>query len=210
MNGVGSSSSSSGGGAASRQHSCGVLCEHPLLKPRDIKASRTERNDRCATAHILHSLSARGGNEESSESFAALLRALIHPSIVAGELGSESLVSATARALGCTPARVTGSINKTLEGGLGEGQNAIRADAMDKMLVYYYIHGILGVETPAGNICIDVCPLVEIAKNYSSEWKGKGWVAPWGPMKLTCKPHLRRGSLFEIAETFLNSETYRE
>jgi hypothetical protein len=34
--------------------------------------------------------------------------------------------------------------------------------------------------------------------------------SPWGPVKLTCKPHLRRGSLFEISETFLNSETYRK
>ena len=179
------------------------------MKPRGELANVAERNDRCATAHILHTLAGRSDQVED-DSDAVLLRALIHPSIVTGEPGTESLVSSTARALGTTKARVKSSIIKNLEGKSLDAKNATRADAFDKWLVYFFIHGYLDKITPAGNKCIDTCPLVEIAKNYQVEWKGKAWESPFGPMKLTCKQHLRRGSLFEIAETFLNSETYRE
>lgn len=207
MDAVGSSSSAVGGFA--RQHTCGSICEHPHLKPRADLSGTGEKNGRCASAHILHAAAAFGEVKRNPESD-LVLQAFIHPALVDGETGSECLDSATGRALGITAERVEGSRKRSLLLAAGGGkQRARRVDAFDKELVGNYIHGI---ETPtaANNVCVDFCPLVEIDKGKRDEWKGKSWDSPWGAVKLTCKPHLRRGSLFEIAEAFLNSETYRK
>lgn len=209
MDGLSSSVSSSVVGAfASNRHRCGDVCEHPLLKARKEIKCGTARNDRCAAAHALHVAPTLGRKRKSSESD-ALLEALIHPSIVEGASGSEFLDTATGRLLGVSARMVAGSRRRTLAARNGGGKKAPRIDAFDKMLVYNYIHGI-SKRTPRRNKCIDFCPLVEINKNgYRREWKRKRWNFPWGTQSLQCKPHLRRGSLYEIAETFLNSETYR-
>ena len=208
MDGV-DSSSSAVGAFASNKHCCGDLCEHPLFKAREEIKSGPARNDRCAAAHALHAAAGLGRKKKCPESD-AVLEALIHPSIVEGNPGSEFLDTATGRLFGLSAKKVAGSRRRALAARNGGGNAATRTDAFDKMLVYYYIHGI-AKETPRfGNMCIDFCPLVEINKNgYRREWRRKRWHFPWGTMNLKCKPHLRRGSLFEIAESFLNSETYR-
>jgi hypothetical protein len=206
---VGSSSSSNVVWGFARRHTCGSVCEHPHLKLRADLSGIEEKNGRCASAHILHAAAAFGEVKRNPESD-LVLWALIHPAVVHGKTGSECLDSATGRALGTTADRIEGSWKRSLLVAAGGGQQrARRVDAFDKELVYNYIHGI-ETPTPSNNVCVDFCPLVEIDKGKRDEWKGKHWDSPWGPVKLTCKPHLRRGSLFEISETFLNSETYRK
>ena len=206
MDSVGSSSDVGGFAKIAKHHSCGKLCAHPLFKDRADLSGDIEKNNRCAGAHMLHALEALGGEKQSPKTD-AIMQAVMHPSMQTHAVGSECLDLATSRLLGTTKGRVEGARNKAL----GVETTGIHNDAraFDLELVYNFIHGI-ATRTKERNICVDFCPIVELNKAAQTQWNGKSWESPFGTKKLYCRPHLRRGTLSEIAETFLNSETYRE
>jgi len=200
-------------------HRHGNGCTHPLIRDN---LDGSQRNEACAASHLLHSVAdsfnARFDSKGTQETplhqaKVTLLQTLLHPDIATGE--TNGLVSATARLLGTTDSVIKGGcdhrgkrsyedMNKSLLQG-GDVKRARRNDAFNFLIVYdYFMHTEV-----AGERLPDTCPLVEPDKSQQRQWKSYKWDLMGHPMELSCKPHLRKGTKNELAQDFMNSETYR-
>ena len=78
-----------------------------------------------------------------------------------------------------------------------------RGDAYDLLVPYEWIHnrGRLGLP--------DYCQDVEIDKSKTREFKNRAHTVGWHQLTLDCKPHVFKGLKREIAESYMDSDTYR-
>jgi hypothetical protein len=73
-------------------------------------------------------------------------------------------------------------------------------DRYDRRLVYNCFHHEGGLP--------DFCTLVEPNKNVRTKWKQKSWKLDGEEMRLTCEMQVRKGTLKELAQDYLDSETH--
>jgi hypothetical protein len=187
-------------------------CFHRFVLPPDSFQNREDKATACATAHIVHSVSNSFGRWEGAGTKPAahiLGKAVALQTVIDPEL-PEGLNQATARALGTKATMVAYGrdvrarksdtvMNEELVNGV-YGARKTRADRYDRRHVYNYFHH-------EGSLP-DFCTLVEPNKNVRTKWKHKSWDLDGENMILTCEMKLRKGTLKELAQDYLDSETH--
>ncbi len=196
-----------------RGHECSSNCQHRFVRSKE-EFNGVDKTTACATAHVLNALPEAlkrfegAGTKEAAltDAKAVTLQAVINPSIE-----SSGLKFATARALGVKPTMIQYGINVRGDKSVAEMNQELqdgvyrerkeRGDKYPRMLVYNYFHHDENLP--------DFSSLVEPNKNSQVKWKGKRWRLDGKEMKLTCEMKLRKGTVAELAEEYLNSETHR-
>ena len=195
-----------------RGHQCTINCQHQFVRSRED--FNKDKDTACATAHVLNALPEAmkrfegAGTKEGvfMDAKAVSLQSVINPSIE-----SSRLQHATARALGVKPTTIQYGIKVRGEKSFAEMNQELRdgvyrerkerGDKYPRMLVYNFFHHEENLP--------DFSSLVEPNKNSRVKWKGKRWNLDGKEMKLTCEMKLRKGTIAELAEEYLNSETHR-
>ena len=187
-------------------------CRHKYAVPAESFQSEKEQAEACASAQLLHAVGhsferwkgAGTKNAAEANGKAVAFQTVIHPNLPDG------LRSGTARILGTTAAAVrfgeevrSNKSGSDMNTELREGNYAerkIRGDRYDRMVIRNYFHH--EGDSP------DFCSLVEPDKNNRTKWAGKKWDLCGQEMTLKCEMRVRKGTMSELAEDYLNSETH--
>ena len=187
-------------------------CLHRFVVSADSFENREDKSTACATAHILHALSNSFGRWEGAgtKPTAHILGKTVALQTVIDPELPDGLNQATARALGTKVTMVAygrdvrarksdAEMNDELVDGV-YGARRSRADRYNRRLVYNYFHH-------EGDLP-DFCTLVEPNKNVRTKWKKNSWKLDDEDMILTCEMKVRKGTLKELAQDYLDSETH--
>jgi hypothetical protein len=199
------------------QHVHNLQCRHPLVQQNDTLDSL----EACALAQLVHALPEnvdrfeghQGSLKPLMQAKTTLWQTLTPANVASGIV--QGLKQAFMRLFGLSTVNSiilgirtrSDKSNAAMNEGLLAGDDvhrAVRGDKYNRTVIYNYFHNDGEGELP------DYCEKVEPNKNQRKKWKGKRWSLDGEELILKCQPKLRRGTLGQLAQDYLHSETHQK